>query len=138
MGLEFVISGMPVSQQATGRKSRWQIEVRNAATDALNGDVLSFEDLMVTISYFVARRSRNVPDVDNVVKPILDALNGVVFADDNVVSDILCRKRYIDSELRIQRFSPALLKSYRSSREKSEPFVHVLIAQASVSELPFL
>ena len=32
-------------------------------------------------------------DVDNIPKPILDALKGLVFRDDSQVYDLLCRKR---------------------------------------------
>lgn len=34
------------------------------------------------------------PDCDNIVKIILDALNGVAYADDKQVVDVRCRKRY--------------------------------------------
>ena len=34
------------------------------------------------------------PDVDNIAKSILDALNGFVFKDDNQVSKISVEKRY--------------------------------------------
>lgn len=34
------------------------------------------------------------PDVDNVIKSILDGLNGVAYADDKQVVDVVCRKYY--------------------------------------------
>lgn len=34
------------------------------------------------------------PDCDNIVKVILDALNGVAYTDDKQVVDVRCRKRY--------------------------------------------
>lgn len=34
------------------------------------------------------------PDVDNVIKSILDGLNGVAYADDKQVVDVVCRKHY--------------------------------------------
>ena len=36
------------------------------------------------------------PDLDNIVKSIKDALNGIVYIDDNQVTDIIARKRYGD------------------------------------------
>ena len=50
------------------------------------------EPVMVTITYIFD----DTPlDVDNVSKPILDALEGVVFEDDAQVFDLLCRKRHV-------------------------------------------
>lgn len=37
------------------------------------------------------------PDLDNVLKGILDAMNGVVFKDDKQVVDVVIRKRYADT-----------------------------------------
>lgn len=36
------------------------------------------------------------PDSDNVAKAILDSLNGLVYKDDNQVSELLVLKRYGD------------------------------------------
>ena len=38
------------------------------------------------------------PDVDNIAKSILDAMNGFVFKDDNQVSKISVEKRYAENE----------------------------------------
>jgi Holliday junction resolvase RusA-like endonuclease len=37
------------------------------------------------------------PDVDNYIKAALDAMNGVVFEDDNQVTDLSVSKRYSDT-----------------------------------------
>lgn len=36
------------------------------------------------------------PDTDNFIKSTLDALTGVLWADDNIITDIVARKRYSD------------------------------------------
>lgn len=41
-------------------------------------------------------RPSTKPDVDNTVKGIFDALNGVAWRDDAQVSDLVVRKRYAD------------------------------------------
>ena len=38
------------------------------------------------------------PDIDNIVKAILDALNGVAFEDDSLITKISAEKKYSDSE----------------------------------------
>tara|TARA_S200002703_G_scaffold131480_1_gene119039 strand:+ start:2298 stop:2705 length:408 start_codon:yes stop_codon:yes gene_type:complete len=34
------------------------------------------------------------PDIDNVAKAVLDALNGIVYTDDKLVCDLVVKKRY--------------------------------------------
>lgn len=36
------------------------------------------------------------PDTDNFIKSTLDALTGVLWADDNIITDVVARKRYSD------------------------------------------
>jgi len=46
------------------------------------------------------------PDVDNIAKLILDALNGLAFKDDKQIVELVCYKRYSDeprSEITIER-----------------------------------
>ena len=53
-------------------------------------------------------------DVDNIPKPILDALKGLVYSDDTEVADLLCRKRDLNGDLRIQ--DPPALASFSAKR----------------------
>ena len=90
---EFVIDGPPVSQQARrrARLREWISKVKNEAESHWPEDELPVDDsVMVKITYFY----ENTPvDVDNISKPILDALKGMIFKDDSQVTDLLCRKR---------------------------------------------
>lgn len=38
------------------------------------------------------------PDIDNITKAVLDALNGVAFEDDSLITKITAEKKYSDSE----------------------------------------
>lgn len=38
------------------------------------------------------------PDLDNIVKSILDALNGIAYEDDSQVSELIAKKRYGDED----------------------------------------
>jgi crossover junction endodeoxyribonuclease RusA len=41
-------------------------------------------------------------DIDNLPKPILDALKGLVYLDDTQITDVVCRKRNLHSDLRVE------------------------------------
>ncbi len=51
---------------------------------------------MVSITYFFDRVDF---DVDNIPKPILDALKELVYVDDRQVTDLICRKRRHSDDL---------------------------------------
>ena len=83
---------------------------------------------MVTITYFFEGASL---DVDNIPKPILDALNGRVYSDDSQVTDLLCRKRDLSGDLRIPQPSALLLESL----SRSEQFLHIIVTNALNQEV---
>ena len=78
---------------------------------------------MVTITYFYDRVSL---DVDNIPKPILDALKGLVYLDDEQVTDIICRKRNLNTELRIENPSSVLAQGL----SRANQFLYVVIDDA--------
>ena len=43
-------------------------------------------------------RPHKKPDVDNIAKAVLDALNGLVYVDDKQITDLRVRKRYATVE----------------------------------------
>ena len=83
---------------------------------------------MVTITYFFDGASL---DVDNIPKPILDALKELVYSDDSQVSDLLCRKRDLNGDLRIQNPSSVLLATLRDSQQ----FLHIAVTSARSQEV---
>ena len=76
---------------------------------------------MVIITYFYEDVSL---DVDNIPKPILDALKGLVYSDDAEVSDLLVRKRDLNGDLRIQNPSSVLLETLRDPEQQ---FLHITV-----------
>lgn len=78
---------------------------------------------MVAITCFF---DGNSLDVDNIPKPMLDALNGIVYVDDTQVTDLLCRKRAMGGELRIEHPSSVLLETL----DRGEQFLHVAVTEA--------
>ncbi len=78
---------------------------------------------MVTITNFFYGEAL---DVDNMAKPILDALNGVIYVDDSQVSDLVCRKRDRKGDMRIPSPSQILL----SRLGQPKPFLHIFVEKA--------
>jgi hypothetical protein len=78
---------------------------------------------MLTITYFYD----TVPlDVDNIPKPTSDALKGLVYLDDNQVTDVVCRKRDLNSDLRIENPSIVLADGFSHGND----FLYVVVEDA--------
>ena len=106
----------------------WRNAVKTEASRRWGDSPPFVDDVMVTITYGY----EDTPmDVDNIPKPILDALKGLVYSDDSQVTDLICRKRRIGLELRMPDTSALL----RSTHERSIVFVHVSVDNAPPSEV---
>ena len=101
--------------------------MRNVARRSWDTEPPFVGDVMVTIVYLY----EDVPlDVDNVPKPILDALKGLVYSDDAQVTDLICRKRHLRSASGIQYISSML----GESQLEDEPFLHIIVETAPTQE----
>ncbi len=127
---EFVIGGPPVSQQARRRRrvEEWTQRVQMVAESRWDSEPPFAGEVVVVITYFFDGASL---DVDNIPKPILDALKGLVYSDDSQVSDLLCRKRDLNGDLRISNPSTVLLETHRDSQQ----FLHITVANALTQEV---
>jgi crossover junction endodeoxyribonuclease RusA len=94
---EFVVEGPAVSLRASkkSRQSRqhyqkWVRFVREAAEKEWHtNDKPTGSDVEVTLSNYYTEAP---PDVDNIIKPILDALKGLVYRDDVQVHKVTSQK----------------------------------------------
>ncbi|NET33261.1 MAG: RusA family crossover junction endodeoxyribonuclease [Cyanothece sp. SIO1E1] len=99
---EFTVTGSPVSLQTNNRVllQSWKAKVRQAAISRLpTRTVPTTEAVQVIITHYY---SVNPPDIDNIAKPILDALNLIVYIDDKQITDLTVRKRDLSSLTQIQ------------------------------------
>lgn len=128
--IELTVCGIPVSQQTRykERREEWKQEVRDAAQRAWGEEPSAAGPFMVTITCV---HDGKPFDVDNVPKPILDALKQVIFSDDSLVTDLLCRKREMSGDLRLETPLPALSEALVRGR----PFVHILVDLAPDQEV---
>ena len=85
---------------------------------------------MLTIAYFY---EEVLLDVDNIPKPILDALKDLVYSDDAQVTDLVCRKRNLNGDLRIENLSSVLAEGFNRGNE----FLYVVVEDAPDQEVIF-
>jgi len=88
----FPVIGSPVSVQGSHKSKRqYQAAVAKAASTSMVSPIEGGERIKIEIDWF-SEGFQNKPDIDNIIKPIQDALKGVVFVDDNQVESIVARK----------------------------------------------
>ena len=57
--------------------------------------------------------------MDNIVKPILDSLKGLVYQDDSQITDLISRRRPLAGLFRIEVISPILAEALNRGRANS-------------------
>jgi Holliday junction resolvase RusA-like endonuclease len=125
---EFIVDGPPVSHQTrhAARLHAWQHIVRTAAAQrwpAHTPPVQAWLRFMVT--YYHDGISVRI-DNDNLVKPIQDALNGLVYEDDHQITDIYVRKTDLNGSFRVRGMSPVLAEGFCRGNE----FLYIRVEMA--------
>jgi crossover junction endodeoxyribonuclease RusA len=93
---EFCVAGTPKSLQSSSEsKERWKATVKDAARERAQemgqlGFFLDQRPLALTIYYFPSAPMAG--DIDNIVKPIMDALIFVAYMDDKDVERVTAQK----------------------------------------------
>jgi Holliday junction resolvase RusA-like endonuclease len=124
---EFTVHGTPMSHQ-TRNKARleaWRLAVRKAAAARWGVAVPLTARLKITVCYYHEGLAVRM-DNDNLVKPIQDALNGLVYLDDRLITDTIVRKTSIDGPFRVRGYPLILLEGLASGDE----FLHIIIDEA--------
>lgn len=104
---EFIVEGVPVSHQNRGRRSlhEWKTLIRAGYAHLLpDGHWATDQRIYATIFYFPDGVMEG--DIDNIVKPILDAMSGHVYFDDHQVERVL-----------VQKFEPHRLLTFLGATE---------------------
>jgi len=128
---EFTIKGPPVSAQTRNRRrlQNWKAEVASAAQRQLSANSSIVTDhVSVTITYYY---DGDAPDVDNIIKPIQDALNGIIYTDDKQVVETKSRKRLINGSYKIRGISAVLLTAFADGND----FLHIKVCLAEETEV---
>ena len=125
--LEFTVPGPPVSHQTKdkGNLSNWKATVRAEAAKFWGTKAPLLGKLKCTIINFHEGTDASLDD-DNMIKPMRDALNGLVYADDSQISYSETIHVSIDAPIKIRRASTMLLNAYAVGDE----FLYIRIDDA--------
>ena len=130
---DMVVLGIPASMQtkSKSRKQRWMADVAAAAQAAWPAaEPPLTQSVKITVTYF----HLDAPlDADNMLKPIQDALAGIVYDDDKRVIDVHGSLRDVTGPFRVFGMTAALAEGFTSGG----PFVHIRVEDPpSLEELP--
>lgn len=129
---EFLVEGTPVSAQRGHRRSlrQWQLRIVDASRRRLpEGHFASAGPIGVTLYYFPAAAMRG--DIDNIVKPILDAMCRHVYLDDHQVERLLIQKFEPGRPLAFGSPSSTLLEALSRPR----PVLYIRLTDDPLGEL---
>jgi len=124
--VEFIVVGTPVSQQAHNREAlrSWRAEIQAVAQNTVPDDETPVVDSVeIHVVYYHDKDAAHLPDEDNMLKPIQDALQGIVYVNDSQVSDGTCRKRDLDGSFKVRHLRPVVAEGFIQGDE----FVHITV-----------
>ena len=130
MDFEFIVEGPPVSMQTRNRANlqAWKEKIRNAARESLMEQTpVTTRNLRCIITYFYDGIEL---DVDNMIKPIQDAIQGIVYLDDGQITDTRSRKKNLNGSFRINGISKVLAEGFVKGKE----FIHIKVEQDTNQE----
>lgn len=125
------MDGPPVSQQARrqDRLKAWKSTVRQEAEKYWPSEQPPATGLvMLKVTYFY---DSVAIDVDNIVKPIQDAIIGLAYVDDEQITDLLVRKRDLSGTFKIENVTPTLAEGFARGNE----FLHIVVTDAPDQEM---
>ncbi|MBI5360360.1 MAG: RusA family crossover junction endodeoxyribonuclease [Planctomycetes bacterium] len=109
---KFIIPLKPKSTQSES-KEKYKMEIHERALKAMNyNSLILTDDIEVEIAWRSVEVDHAVADIDNIIKPILDAMNGAVYKDDKQIRSLLV--------LRIPKGNRAEMSGY------AEDFLEIL------------
>jgi Endodeoxyribonuclease RusA len=123
MTFDFVVFGVPLSKRADGC-SRREATVKEAAFDNwpyLEPPTEGNVSLVLVYLHF-GDASR---DVDNMAKPVIDALRRVIYKDDMQIVQLIVRKTRMTEGLELSNPPPALAGALADARARGQDFVYV-------------
>lgn len=122
---EFIVEGPPVSGQ-TRNRTRLRAWINTVRAEAMGewpvGDQPVTDDLNLVVTNYYKIKA---PDVDNILKPIQDALIGLVYDDDSRIVHTASKKKNLNGSYKLQGLSEKVADGLVMECE----FIHVKIEQ---------
>lgn len=119
---ELFVFATPVSRQTHRKRKRrdWRETIREEALTArAAGEIPVTEPIRVRIGYYFRGGSL---DVDNILKAILDGLEGVVYSNDNLIMDLIVSKRSLDEFVRLD-----VSAAFAGALATGADFIHIVV-----------
>lgn len=124
MRFEIMIPRRPLSVGSTNKsRQRWKDQIQKAARLEYYDEPLSDAALRLTIVFFY---TNNPVDVDNIIKPIQDALKGILYLDDRDIVDVHSYRRKCDEVISTDDWPPRLVDAYNLKSD----CVYILVRDA--------
>ncbi len=125
---DFVIIGQPVPHRAKDKKAlkAWREKVTATAQYCWGDRPPLADKLHVKITHFYDAPAGGMGhdlDSERIIKPVLDALNGVIYQDDYQIAELDNRRRNLNGSFRVKGMSLALAEGFC----KGEEFLHVKV-----------
>lgn len=120
---EFVRLGIPCTVQTRNpsRLKNYRQDIRRIARFRWPGDAVTLDvTVSVRLSYFY---TTDILDVDNIIKPVLDELKGLVYRDDIQVVKVISQKQLVPVGSLLPVATSALSDGLRSRSD----FLYVLV-----------
>jgi hypothetical protein len=116
MYFDFLIPRRPVSSQTKSRNNlqAWKRYVQGEAAKTWSELTYSEQDIELTLVYLY---DRDPVDIDNIVKPIQDALEGLVYTDDVLITDVKSHRRSLAGIFDVARCPGPLIQGIASGEE---------------------
>jgi Holliday junction resolvase RusA-like endonuclease len=126
--VEFIVVGTPMSHQCHNKQRlrEWREAVAEEARNAMPPGIEPTDVRIEVQVVYYFQRGPTLPDEDNLLKPIQDAMRGLVYRDDDQVTDGTASKRDIDAAYKVRRMSPVLARGF----VRGDEFVHVIVREA--------
>ena len=125
---EFIVAGPPLSYQTRnrGRLLAWIATVRSEVVQHWPpGQPPATGRLRITVVYYHDAVTVRL-DNDNMLKPIQDALQSVVYVNDTQITDTAVRKTNIDHPMTVRRMPRVLAEGFC----RGDEFLYIKVEQA--------
>lgn len=124
--IEFVIAGTPLSLQSSAQSRQgWKEAVKEASYAGLPEQHIVYNGgVGISILHFPAAEMTG--DIDNIVKPILDAFSKHIYFDDHQVVRVWVQKIELDQPVTYENPSDKLVEALGTER----PFTFIRISDS--------